>query len=812
MKNIFVILSGLVRKYDYILFLSSILILQSAECNAGLSEAGGLVSYPVPVISDNLLTNPGFEEINPANGKPTGWTFTSAFSVDATSHSGSYSAMVKDAPSYAYADSAYKTVTLTKGNYRIGGWIKTDLTDVSPKGVRISLVGGSQIATVVGITDWEYYSATNIAIPADGNYTYKLELYTEPAGTARFDDLELRKEFYPVQAFMLYPNYRGLLYEDKSQTIKLDISVDPYPGKTYADYVVQNIIEVESTHVQLSTSTTNASANFKVTFEGTGLQSDTPYLLRTLLLNKSDNSVVYEYPAYRIIKVSATTRSTMKAWFDEDQRYIIDGKPTFILGVYDSGGGYNIGADWWINRLANGTVTSNYADSRRLFELPINFYLNYWLGQTSSSVVNSITSALYSKKINYISTNNQFGSYPYTFDYFSIDTDPTFLPGIASNPGLLGFYMSDESLTYMAPTLFKVYDKIRTGKPDGLVFGAEMYPNAIPAWRDITDLIAMDPYPKQRAAPWLFNQVADWTLATRVGTKFSRPVSTVIQFWLGTGTTEFPTYDEIRNMSYMAIAEGSNGLIYWSIGNGLGALATTCNSSLLWTGCPERVNRFENLKSVMNEIKSLEPALTAVDSPTLLLSNSNPTAIHTRVKFADGKGYLIASNNTHSTVSATFTWSGTPLKVDVFNESRQLTVAGSSFTDTFTPFQAHVYEITTVKSTDTTRPIVRIVSPVDGGAITNVPTIKVEASDNVSVSRVELYMNDKLFSVATSLPYDFTWGITTYPKAIYDFYAKAYDTSGTVASSDHIYINTTDLSVKATTRIPEAPKNPRVVK
>jgi len=221
-------------------------------------------------------------------------------------------------------------------------------------------------------------------------------------------------------------------------------------------------------------------------------------------------------------------------------------------------------------------------------------------------------------------------------------------------------------------------------------------------WRDVLDVIATDVYPLYGAEPvggYPLNEVADSTASVKATMQSSRSIVTVIQFFQDTSKGRWPTQTELRNMSYMAIAEGSNGLMYWSLGNN--ALATICNGSDAYhspsgTGswCQAKVDNFNNLEAVITELDSLQPALSSLDRNDLLASNSN-AGIHTRIKYANGNGYLIASNNTNATTTASFTWSQTPTLVNVYNESRSITLSGSSFTDTFAPYGAHVYEIST---------------------------------------------------------------------------------------------------------------------
>ncbi len=57
---------------------------------------------------------------------------------------------------------------------------------------------------------------------------------------------------------------------------------------------------------------------------------------------------------------------------------------------------------------------------------------------------------------------------------------------------------------------------------------------------------------------------------------------TVIQFFQFTSSGRWPTQAELRNMSYMAIANGANGLMYWSLG--AGGLAYICDGSTDYYG------------------------------------------------------------------------------------------------------------------------------------------------------------------------------------------------------------------------------------
>jgi len=89
---------------------------------------------------------------------------------------------------------------------------------------------------------------------------------------------------------------------------------------------------------------------------------------------------------------------------------------------------------------------------------------------------------------------------------------------------------------------------------------------------------------------------------------------------------------------------------------------------------------------------------------------------------------------------------------------------------------------------DTTPPNVAITHPKDGATVSASITVTVDAKDNVAVSKVELYKNDVLFAVDFDAPYEFYWDTTCDPDGQYTLYAKAYDTSGNVATSNTITV------------------------
>ncbi|MDD5464483.1 MAG: hypothetical protein PHP62_05005, partial [Candidatus Moranbacteria bacterium] len=246
-------------------------------------KAGGLTYLAKTFLGPNLLQNAGLEDGS------TSWSKSSAFSIDSTvAHSGSNSFKMQDAQVYPYADSASQTVAIKKGRYTISGWIKidniadTDVYALASPGVRLSLVGAGVTSVIQGTADWGYFETTDISISQDSTVTFKLELYNEPNGTAWFDDLELHQQIEnPIQAFLKYPNFRGMLFDDQSQDIIIRESVLPPEGTALADFSIRNTIIDESDQSVVATQDIDAQTEIDVQMDGSSLELGHTYLLHS---------------------------------------------------------------------------------------------------------------------------------------------------------------------------------------------------------------------------------------------------------------------------------------------------------------------------------------------------------------------------------------------------------------------------------------------------------------------------------------------------------------------------------------------------
>jgi hypothetical protein len=97
-----------------------------------------------------------------------------------------------------------------------------------------------------------------------------------------------------------------------------------------------------------------------------------------------------------------------------------------------------------------------------------------------------------------------------------------------------------------------------------------------------------------------------------------------------------------------------------------------------------------------------------------------------------------------------------------------------------------IVNVTINAPADTTPPTAAIASPADGAAVTSGSVVSVTASDNVGVSKVELWVDGALGATDTTSPYDFSIGALSAGQ--HTLQARGYDAAGNVGISATITV------------------------
>jgi subtilisin family serine protease len=84
---------------------------------------------------------------------------------------------------------------------------------------------------------------------------------------------------------------------------------------------------------------------------------------------------------------------------------------------------------------------------------------------------------------------------------------------------------------------------------------------------------------------------------------------------------------------------------------------------------------------------------------------------------------------------------------------------------------------------DLVAPTTSITSPTNGQIVSGVATVQASATDNIGVTKVELYADGALVGTKTTAPYTFSWNTDPLTEASHTLQAKAYDAANNVGSS-----------------------------
>ena len=772
-----------------------------ATAQTTLIGSGGLTALPTVTLGPDQLKNGGFETLS--GGVPANWGTGSGWAADQlTKHSGTFSyRRGTGSPTVSQA------VALKKGIYKLSAWVKTQSLGNGTNGMRLTLDERPTIDLwhpsdlITGTMDWTLIEVKNIVIVQDETVFIQLENYAGGAGTAWFDDVKLEEQLpQSVDVFMLYPNYRGMMFAEGPSTMKFDVSVTP-PGGDFGRYKITGTVKDEASGQVVTTKDFTAAANLTAELDGATLQMSKAYLVTFSLVDLSSNAATYTYPAYRVSRVPAGVRAGMNMAYDDKNRVLMHGTPRFVLGVYDSATGYSTDPTFWENLLWSPT------GERRMDGLKINMYLNYWYGSASAESMKALMDNLQKHGVMYLQTGNCFDRFAADAG-FGINASDNYVQTIGAHPASAGYYTVDECITRMIPGAFTQYDRLRRLDPDSVTFMAQLGNPDLAMWRDTVDLSSTDPYPMYGAEPgggYNHKMVADWTANNRNMVKNARPYLTVLQFFQFTSLGRWPTRQEMRNHAYMAIVEGAKGLFWWSLGDN--ALRNVCGD---W--CQARTDHMNDLKSVVGEIAGLEAALLSDDATTALTANSNPN-IKTKVKIVDGTGYIFAYNATPAQASATFTWNTAPGAVAVNAENRTLAASGNSFTDSFGPYQAHVYVLGNggtgggtggggTGGGGTTAPTVSFTNPAAGTTtVTGTVTVTLAASGG-SGTGYNYKLDVDGANVYTGTNPTFSWNTTTVNNASHTLTGTVTDSAGQSGSA------TRTLTVSNTTTTPPPPPPP----
>ena len=268
------------------------------------------------------------------------------------------------------------------------------------------------------------------------------------------------------------------------------------------------------------------------------------------------------------------------------------------------------------------------------------------------------------------------------------------------HPSILAWYIGDDTHTYFSPEDVRRNHDIchsldnahLTTQADGTgPRGASHYE----AFIESTDSFMPEIYPVREDKPdakEVPTVIRDMKTIFDDLSRNGSPVKTIwaiIQHFDGWGWKRFPSFDELRAMSYLSIIHGAHGITWYTYGG--------YNQNHGVTSTPEH---WREITTVAGELSSIhdqlcsrhakeQPAVTILEGPkTDGLDYPSVTCL---LKDNDGPKILLACNSSTGDVKAAIDVKGFKTAKVLF-EDRTLDCA-NGLKDDFKPFAVHVYEL-----------------------------------------------------------------------------------------------------------------------
>lgn len=518
----------------------------------------------------------------------------------------------------------------------------------------------------------------------DLNNVRKIVLFTsvpESSFTITVDNFRLLPGNKPSLADydIIYPNYRNRIFPD-AKLIKISVTLHP---EEYGVKVSDMAVKLTATggEERVSTKVSFKSPRAILSLPAASLPAG-PVTLTACITGRNGRVVTQTSQALR--KLTKKEVRSLSVYVDENNNTIVDGKPFFPIGWYDS---MNppYGSPDHIDEIAKG---------------PFNCILDYSTNRLSKSDMLSFLDRVQAKGMKLIYCMNDL--HPEATDFRSSSWEgikgnekiaSAVISAYKNHPAILAWYLNDELPKSMEPGLAGYYRRVASADPNHPCFIVLCTMPEVKYFPETTDIMGVDPYPVPESPVTKVSEAAD---TARLAVDGHKPTWMALQAFawyqhhsdnpdrghipteaeLKTGRA--PSYEESRCMTYLALTHGAKGLIYWCYYD----MKQLPQYNEMWAG----------MKKIGGEVKSLSPVLLSSDDLREVKCSS--PEIHTKLKIFHGELYLIAVNAGLTQRNVTFDLGRkiSPTATEIF-EKRNLRNGRSTLTDSFKPLEAHVYRI-----------------------------------------------------------------------------------------------------------------------
>ena len=265
-----------------------------------------------------------------------------------------------------------------------------------------------------------------------------------------------------------------------------------------------------------------------------------------------------------------------------------------------------------------------------------------------------------------------------------------------SSPAILGWYVGDDTATYSnAGDLRKWHETLRRADPDHITVQAD--------WISVNAEGYSNYYPFVHASDGFLPEI--YSITTKVDhdaciaqvirnmeevkrdiKNSGSPLKTIwpiIQNFKIGDVYLYPSYEELRAMSYEAVIHGGNGITWYSYGDAV-------NTPESWENMRRVAGELSALQEVFLEPEKLPVEATVIEGPQT--DKLGYPSVSVMARRHDGKLFLICANSANAEVVVTLPCPGMT-RATVRFEDRDITPADGVLTDRFAHFAVHVYEL-----------------------------------------------------------------------------------------------------------------------
>ncbi|MFO7974645.1 MAG: hypothetical protein R6V12_08420, partial [Candidatus Hydrogenedentota bacterium] len=421
----------------------------------------------------------------------------------------------------------------------------------------------------------------------------------------------------PLSLVLKAPNYRNEITRDgpKDVIVCIELNLRDY-AQELADVAVEWAVYAENTSEPSHTDhlDTITEPSFDISMRARKLDKGKNRL--EIVLRDKDSGQAIASQTLNVTRLGE--RVSRKVDVDEHNRLIVDGEPFFPLGMYWSridGEQFDIYADSAFNCLMPyGSPTKEEMDMAEARGLKV----------------------LYSVKDIYHGTR-------YCPDHIKSreDEEPFLrrkLETFRDHPALLAWYINDELPLSMLDRLAARRDLMERLDPDHPTWVVLYQVDDVRQYLPTFHVIGTDPYPIPNRPAALAGQ---WTRKTVNAVCGARPVWMVPQVFNWANykkepeekeTYRAPTLDEMRSMAWQCIAEGANGLVFYSW------------FDLRRDPTAPFEEQWPKVKQVTAGIAAMTPVLLSVEKAPAIEADDEDW-LNWTVRKHEGTVYLIAVNN-----------------------------------------------------------------------------------------------------------------------------------------------------------------------